>query len=398
MRYTLKQFFVPHEHNAYHPHILHSKRVIFYGTLGIVVKGIAVITALLLPLQVFVMPEVLSIQEERVMELTNQVREREGIPPIFKEIRLGYSSFDKARDMSIKGYFEHVSPDGKRLRDFLYDAGYEFSVAGENLAVGFSTPETMVRAWVNSPTHFANLIDPEYQHIGVGMSPGVYQAHPAMYVAQHFGNPRAFDPDTIALTVGSTPHVGDPRVRGAVVRTDSDPGIVGGPYYDQDVSYLAWKSSGHTIELTAFVRVVGEVSEVSVEAHGYQFSLYPTDDVSIWSGSIAVYREVADFFQVVLTPSIEIRWADGERTLAGLQWQYTPIIPPTLTTKYELSRLLPGVFGYFSSVSYGVLYAMVILFSCALACKIFIEIRRQHLHVIGSTLALIALLTLLAIV
>ncbi|HRH23571.1 MAG TPA: CAP domain-containing protein [Candidatus Magasanikbacteria bacterium] len=383
----LKHFFIPHEGNNYHPHALHHARIFFYGFFGVVVKMIVVLTALLLPAQAYVVPEVLVAQDERVIDLTNEIRAREGIPLLEYSERLAQSSLHKALDMTEQQYFEHVSPQGKRLRDFLKDVGYAYSIAGENLAVGFSSPESMVEAWVESPTHYANLIDPDFNDIGIGSSVGMYGNNIAVYVAQHFGHPSG----QLAFASDSRE-----RVRG-ISETNGDV-IVAEPYYDFGSSQLSWKKEGEKLVLHAQARIVGSPSRVTISAQGYGFELYDTHEEGIWSGTITVSESLEDFFAAVVPAEIVINWEDGEVTNSSIEWQSIPVIPMGIIQKYELSKRIPAVLGTISPVSRGVLVGLIIFFSCALILKIFIQIRHQHYHVIASVLALIGFLTLLVIV
>ncbi len=387
MSVGLKHFFIPHEENNYHPHALHHGRVLFYGFLGIAVKMIVVVTALLLPAQAYVVPEVLVAQQERVIELTNEIRLREGVALLEYAEPLAESSWNKAVDMTELGYFEHINPEGKRLRDFLKEVGYQYSVAGENLAVGFSSPEAMVEAWVESPTHFANLIDPDFKDIGIGSSVGMYGDNVAVYVAQHFGQPS----DQLAIASDSRE-----RVRGIIEATEGVDTV--SPYYDFGASYVSWKKEGDKITLHAHTRTVGPVSQITVTAQGYGFELYDTHEDGVWEGTITVSESLEDFFASVVPAEIVIVWVDQEVTNSSIEWQTIPAIPMGSIQKYELSKQVPAVLGTISPASRGVLIGLIVFFSCALILKIFIQIRHQHYHVIASALTLIGFLTLLVIV
>jgi len=154
-------------------------------------KVIGVAFVLLLPAEVFVLPDVLAEQEQTIFLLTNDVRVANGLIPLTAESRLHHSAEAKTSDMASHAYFAHTSPDNVGLADFLADAGYPYSVAGENLAIGFSDPRELVQAWIQSPTHFANLVDTEYADTGVGLSAGTYEGVPVVYVAQHYGVEKA---------------------------------------------------------------------------------------------------------------------------------------------------------------------------------------------------------------
>ncbi len=387
---SVKHFFIPHRENNFHPHILHHTRILFYGFLGIVIKVIAVTTALLLPAQAFVIPEVMIAEQGRIVELTNEVRAREGVPPLSYAEKLARSSLQKAEDMARNNYFEHRTPDGRGLRDFLREAGYVYSVAGENLAVGFTSPERVVEAWVESPTHFANLIDRDFVDIGVGGSVGMYGGASALYVAQHFGSPKQGSEVESSLSSRV-------RVRGEEI-ADTNTESASDSYYDFGASYVRWVRGEEMIELTASTRMVGAVDRVVVRVQGYDFELQDTGDGGRWEGSLTVFRPYAEFFKAVLSPEIMIVWSDGTETSSLIQWDVLPQVSLTSAHKYELTRMVPTILGSFSATSQGILYAMIAFFSLTLVLKIFVEIRHQHYHVIASTMLLLTLLSLLAIV
>jgi len=185
----LKDLFIPHSANNYKPHALHPKRLAFHAASAIVIKIIMVAFALSLPVQAWLSPDVLSQQATKIIELTNNVRTNLGLASLTENTLLNQSALNKAQDMLIDEYFAHVSPDNRALRHWLADMGYNYRVAGENLAIGFSSPEQVVAAWQDSPTHYSNLIDPEFTEIGVGVVSGDYNGYETTLVAQHFGEP-----------------------------------------------------------------------------------------------------------------------------------------------------------------------------------------------------------------
>lgn len=188
MKRTLKKYFIPHRENNYHPHILHTKRVVFYSLVFALFKAIIVGFVLLIPNQVFVSPDILAIEERRLIDLTNEYRAEENYEKLVISEKLMFSAHNKAGDMSAQGYFSHDGPQ-KDLSVWLNDAGYKFSVAGENLAVGFIDSDTLFNAWIESPTHRANILDKDFKEMGVGLSGGERDGQPVVYVAQHFGSP-----------------------------------------------------------------------------------------------------------------------------------------------------------------------------------------------------------------
>ena len=98
----------------------------------------------------------------------------------------------KANDMAAKGYFAHVSPDGSDSWTWFKKAGYSFSYAGENLAVNFSDSDEVEQAWMESPTHRANILNGRFTEIGIATAVGTYKGRTTTFVVQMFGTPSAF--------------------------------------------------------------------------------------------------------------------------------------------------------------------------------------------------------------
>jgi uncharacterized protein YkwD len=70
-------------------------------------------------------------------------------------------------DMASRNYFEHRSPEGTTVRHRASSAHYKFSTVGENIAAGLQTVPEAVQAWLNSPDHCENLMDPDYRDVAV---------------------------------------------------------------------------------------------------------------------------------------------------------------------------------------------------------------------------------------
>lgn len=75
-----------------------------------------------------------------------------------------------AEDMVARGFFDHVSPEGKTPDDRLTAVGYQWSIVGENLARGQETPRQLVASWLASPPHCENLMSHEYTDTGFGVA------------------------------------------------------------------------------------------------------------------------------------------------------------------------------------------------------------------------------------
>lgn len=122
-----------------------------------------------------------------MVDLTNHEREKIGTLSVNPQLVAAAQA--KADDMAEKGYFAHNSPDGTTSWQWFRDAGYSFAFAGENLAVDFTDSEDVVDAWMDSPTHRANIMDGRFTEIGIATAVGTYKGQKAIFVVQMFGTP-----------------------------------------------------------------------------------------------------------------------------------------------------------------------------------------------------------------
>jgi len=125
--------------------------------------------------------------ELRVLELVNIERQKEGLQPLKLDVALTKAARAKAKDMVDNRYFSHTSPTwgsfGEQLRHF----GIQYRNAGENIASGQRTPEAVVRAWMNSSGHRANIMNAKFNKMGLGYA-YTSQGNYHHYWAQWFAN------------------------------------------------------------------------------------------------------------------------------------------------------------------------------------------------------------------
>ncbi len=183
----MKDFFIPNENNNFKPHILKPRRLFFYSLSAIAIKIFVIAIALVFPVTAWLTPDILKSESSEIVVLTNNLRSSLGLQSLRENEVLQAAAFAKAEDMVVNQYFAHVSPGNKGLRYWLTSKGYNYQVAGENLAIGYSAPADVITAWKNSPTHYANLVDPDYNEIGVAMVAGNYEGFDTKLVAQMFG-------------------------------------------------------------------------------------------------------------------------------------------------------------------------------------------------------------------
>lgn len=138
-----------------------------------------------------------------IVNLTNQDRVSSGLAPLSESPTLEEAANLKVQDMVQNSYFAHVSPEGINPWHWFKQAGYQFVYAGENLAVNFDDSSSVENAWLNSPSHRANIMNANYKEIGVATAKGIYQGMPATFVVQLFGAP-AVAPATSSPLVSKT--------------------------------------------------------------------------------------------------------------------------------------------------------------------------------------------------
>lgn len=108
--------------------------------------------------------------EERVIELCNEERQKNGLSPLTENSKLMELSRMKSEDMAINNYFSHTSPTYGDTFKMMETYGVTYANAGENIAAGQQTPEDVVKSWMNSEGHRANILSPDFNNIGVGMA------------------------------------------------------------------------------------------------------------------------------------------------------------------------------------------------------------------------------------
>jgi hypothetical protein len=129
-----------------------------------------------------------NINPGQVVEATNAERSAQGLSALTYNDQLSRAAVAKAQDMFADQYWAHTAPDGTQPWAFIRGAGYNYRVAGENLARDFSDTPGMMAAWMASPTHRANIVNTKYEEIGVGVVDGVLEGYETTLVVQMFGS------------------------------------------------------------------------------------------------------------------------------------------------------------------------------------------------------------------
>ena len=102
---------------------------------------------------------------DKVIELVNAARAKEGLSPLTKDTTL--TNLSNIRSKETATLFSHQRPDGTSWSMVLKQNNVSYTLAAENIAAGQNTPEAVVKEWMDSPSHRANIMNSEYNKIGV---------------------------------------------------------------------------------------------------------------------------------------------------------------------------------------------------------------------------------------
>lgn len=110
-------------------------------------------------------------QAHTMLYLINRERLDHDLPTLSLDVNLCRIAKDHALDMASRGYFDHVTPEGVGPEDRLKRAGIEYSYYAENCALNRSIHEAHT-ALMKSPGHRKNILSPDYQDVGIGVTTG----------------------------------------------------------------------------------------------------------------------------------------------------------------------------------------------------------------------------------
>lgn len=130
-----------------------------------------------------------TIDPSDVMDRINSERTSRLLPALATNSKLIVAAAAKSNDMIERSYFAHIDPDGNYVWPRIVGAGYQPYVRlGENLAMDFVTASGVVSAWMNSPTHRANIVNDKFEDQGLTATYGNYEPyHDTIMVVSLFG-------------------------------------------------------------------------------------------------------------------------------------------------------------------------------------------------------------------
>lgn len=127
---------------------------------------------------------IMSRDQKKALDLLNSDRVKQGLAPLKINAQLSKVAENYAHDMINRDYFSHTSPEGLSPFDRMRKQNIIFNRAGENLAFNVSIAAAQ-QAFMNSPGHRANVLDPYYTQVGLGVVNG---PNGRVYVVQEFSD------------------------------------------------------------------------------------------------------------------------------------------------------------------------------------------------------------------
>ncbi len=375
----LRIFFISHKDNNYLPHIFHTKRAFLYSFIFLVIKLLLIGFIFFLPAEVFVEQDVLKIKQDQLFTLMNKLRLEKHVNLLTKNELLNQSAQMRAVDMRNNEYFDHLSPQGKDLSYFINQVGYNYKYAGENLAMGFLDMEELLKAWKNSPTHYANLVDTDFKELGLGSVIGYVDNQPVLFMVAHFGSRlnsfNLYQQDNINEELNVNKNSQQIKNR-----------------YLKDISELTWQDVGkNKMQLTATVFIKGDVKKASVWTNGYEIKLAYDSIIKAYTGSLIISESSDKFFKEYINPSINIVFKDKTVVNDFINFERIKIVKPGLVDKYVAAKKLLRN-NEFILINRGVLIFFFAFFSLFLLINILTHFRKHHQHIVIQTIILLMFL------
>lgn len=210
------EYFLPHPTTHKKARLLSWHYLVIYALLFILLRtSIDIVTVF----QPGVLGIESSVSSQQIIIDTNKERQALGLSALSENSALDQAAQMKAKNMFEENYWAHFSPSGKDPWGFILGAGYKFSFAGENLARNFYNSDDVVRAWMKSPAHKENIVNPNYEEIGIAVVDGVLNGQKTTLVVQMFG--KSYQPLAAAIDIPQM-KVGEKQVNVPVEEVTKD--------------------------------------------------------------------------------------------------------------------------------------------------------------------------------
>ena len=280
---TLRDHFIPHEGNHHTPHVLRHRALFGYSAVLVLLKVLVVVASVMLP-AAFIYSS--AVTAGNIIALTNATRDALGLSELRENTLLDSAAQAKANDMMSEQYFAHTSPTGVRGFDWIHSAGYAYTLAGENLAVHYTTSEDVNAGWLASPTHRANIVNERFSEIGVGVVLGEFEGYETIMVVQMFGEPVVTEPVEDPAPIPEPITVPEPEPQPEPVPVpEPTPVVPLPPVIDTASANILPVADGYRIEVA-----VTDASQVKAQVSNTVVPLIE-NETDTWSGTVPIEIE-----------------------------------------------------------------------------------------------------------
>ncbi|MDR1969738.1 MAG: CAP domain-containing protein [Candidatus Nomurabacteria bacterium] len=145
------------------------------------------------------------IAADKILAHTNRERVAAGKAELTLNYKLTKAAHLKAQDMLARQYWSHNDPDGIPPWKWVNDMGYNYAVAGENLARGFRSANDVVAAWMDSPAHKINVLHSAYTEVGFASVDGQLHGKDTTLVVALYAKPAKYH--TLANALSDSPGI-----------------------------------------------------------------------------------------------------------------------------------------------------------------------------------------------
>lgn len=434
-----KHWFIPHVGNDHRPHALRPRALKVYAYIIITAK---VVSAVFLFIAFPNEARYAAYTANTIVSFTNEARQKNGVGTLQTNPLLADAATRKAKDMLARNYFAHTTPDGKRFWSWIDAVGYNYTLAGENLAVDFTSPESAHEALMASPTHRENILNKRYKEIGVAVVTGKMGGVETTVLVQMYGT-QAPKKTSTAKVVAAKPKPATPKPTPTPTKPTPKPTTVipqvraeetpkpAGAVTQQSLDRLTL-TTGSTAEVWAEFKNTGEQTW---KAGTVSLVTQPTGRISSYADTTWSNPQTVSTLEEDVSPQEVVRveftisgaiaateapetftLADATGAIAGtgLTLAIATITPavlasadptptqtdltkpaPTTTTAEPAAQVMSNTKGGIIALVAGIgnhFYLAILFFlMLALLINIIVKIRIQHTHVIGQSLAVIAL-------
>lgn len=199
----IKLILIPCKPNQYRPKLLNGNFLLYYGLALLILKLVIVPFLFYFPETSFFA----DVTKTGLFELANSAREQLGLKPLNENPVLDTAAYLKAKHMMENDYFAHYSPEGVTPWYWLEISGYGYRMAGENLAIGFVESEQVHSAWMDSGSHKKNILNPDFQEMGIAVLRDNFQGKETTLAVQFFGTKKIAIPEAPKEETVETPVV-----------------------------------------------------------------------------------------------------------------------------------------------------------------------------------------------